>query len=448
MNKFVQKRKNGGVEAKVSSKHIKNINEVRGVFTVPGGGFISLCNGHKVSIVETDYGWNRRDIAGSVLAYNGREDGQGLNATFNTPMCVIQDAEGNIVVADTDNNCLRKIDKNGIVSTFSGRGSPTDSRIYERPRGMALMADGRIAVVDTGNNCVRIVEKDGTTNTRVGGPISGYKDGDCDDVMFNEPCGIILMPDNTLLVRCMCFTPLSITQNVDAVCATQTTFKAVSAQVSDTGNNVLRQIFGDGRTITWAGKDSRGFGSFRDGSRSHAQFDRPEGMAITWDGVVLVADRNNNRVRQIDGSEVSTLAGTGEYSQGRQLECDAGLASFRGPIAVGIDHEGNVLVCEESSRDDEIRIITGTGYAPALHHRQHHMAKVIESTAMGIVQNVTDVTRWEIGRDYEEVCKNALMYVNVSTAASESGRQLMHDETFSGLETRTLCTAHAHTYTL
>ena len=208
--------------------------------------------------------------------------------------------------------------------------------------------------------------------------------------------------------------------------------------MSDTGNHVLRIIFDDGRTETWAGDSNHEpRWGFKDGPRLQALFDKPKGMAITWDGVVLVADSTNNRVRQIDGDEVSTLAGTGEYSQGSQQDCPADLASFRSPIAVGIDHQGNVIVCEESPRDDEIRVIIDTGYAPALHHREHQMTKVIDKTAMDIVKAVTDKCELEICRDFGAICETALLSLGVSNGARQSGRELMHDDEFSGL-------SHAH----
>ena len=203
----------------------------------------------------------------------------------------------------------------------------------------------------------------------------------------------------------------------------------MSAQVSDSGNNKLREVFPDGTTKTWAGGEQ----GFRDGPRLQAQFDNPRGMAMTWDGIIVVADHNNNRVRQIDGQQVSTLAGTGEYSQGRQLPCDAALASFRGPINVAVDHEGCILVCEDSPRDDEIRVISDTGYAPAAHHREHHMKQVVQNTAMAVVQAVTDKCAFHVRQDFARTCETALLAVNVSAAHREAGLSLKMDDDFCGL---------------
>lgn len=205
MNRLIQTRKRTRVEALVVTKHVKNINEVRGVHTLPEGGWLFVCSGNKVGLVNTLYGWNKQDVAGNFMSYTGRQDGKALNATFDCPHAVIQDMDGNIVVADTDNHCLRKIDRSGIVSTFSGVGSvwsKTDphSLVLSSPHGMALMQDGRIAVADTGNNCVRVVDKAGRISTLCGGREAGYKDGGCDDVRFNGPYGIVVMADGNLLV--------------------------------------------------------------------------------------------------------------------------------------------------------------------------------------------------------------------------------------------------------
>ena len=199
-----------GVCPKVTSVKIKCSNEIRAVHTLPGGGFLYVDNRNKVGLVNTAYGWHRQEVAGHALGYGGRQDGIGLDATFNGPLGIIQDANGDIVILDSDNKALRKIKPGGDVSTFAGKGSPgwnqaTQSEdTFDNPEGIAVSQEGLIVVADTDNHCLRWVFSDGKMKVLCGGPQAGFKDGPRHEVLFDKPSGILLLPNGNWLVLYNC----------------------------------------------------------------------------------------------------------------------------------------------------------------------------------------------------------------------------------------------------
>eukprot|EP00933_Yihiella_yeosuensis_P033964 TRINITY_DN27552_c0_g1_i1.p1 TRINITY_DN27552_c0_g1~~TRINITY_DN27552_c0_g1_i1.p1 ORF type:complete len:273 (+),score=46.52 TRINITY_DN27552_c0_g1_i1:3-821(+) len=85
---------------------------------------------------------------------SGLADGHGPCALFNQPKGVAQDGYGNIVVADTRNNCIRLMTVDGTVTTLAGSSGTVDDNLFD-PQGVAITWDGNVIVADTGNNCIR-----------------------------------------------------------------------------------------------------------------------------------------------------------------------------------------------------------------------------------------------------------------------------------------------------
>jgi sugar lactone lactonase YvrE len=127
-----------------------------------------------------------------------------------------------------------------------------------------------------------------------------------------------------------------------------------SLYVADTGNQRIRKISFDGKTVsTWAGDGQAGY---VDGPASQARFNSPAGVAVDKVGAVYVADNGNHRIRKIspDGS-VSTLAGTGVAGS---QDGQAGVATFQQPLRIAIGASGDVFVTDASHR---IRRISPAG---------------------------------------------------------------------------------------
>jgi sugar lactone lactonase YvrE len=229
-----------------------------------------------------------------VLAYSfstlagippgGFLDGPGSLARFSKPAATAVDASGNVYVADTGNDTIRKVTPAGVVTTFAGSvgisgstdGTGTAAQ-FNQPAALAIDAAGNLYVADTWNNNVRKVTPGGVTTTLAGSGFTGSADGAGTLADFDNPQGIA----------------------VDA---------AGNVYVSDTSNGTIRVITPEGVVSTLAGEP--GNSGSADGTGTAAQFDHPLGLAVDASGNVYVADSYNGTVRKITPSGVvTTFAG-------------------------------------------------------------------------------------------------------------------------------------------
>ncbi|MBI3885014.1 MAG: matrixin family metalloprotease [Opitutae bacterium] len=130
----------------------------------------------------------------------GSADGTGAAARFNQPTGLAVDTSGNVYVADTTNNTLRKITAAGAVSTLAGVAGVSGSTdgtgsaaLFNRPGGLAIDSGGNIYLADTGNSTVRKITPAGAVTTLAGLPtVAGLRDGTGSDVFFNQPEALAL----------------------------------------------------------------------------------------------------------------------------------------------------------------------------------------------------------------------------------------------------------------
>lgn len=169
-------------------------------FNAPGGIAISADgrrivvadrNNHRIRELLKDAGgkWTARTLAGSGQA--GRADGTGSAASFRLPAGVALAPNGDVLVADTDNNLIRRIDTDGRVTTVagSGEGSLDGSAMqaqFRQPQNLVLDAQGRIVVADTGNNLLRLIAADGRVS-RIAGLPPPYLDNSRTPTPTNSP---------------------------------------------------------------------------------------------------------------------------------------------------------------------------------------------------------------------------------------------------------------------
>ena len=136
----------------------------------------------------------------------GHRDGVGTQAQFAYPNGIAINAEGQLFVANTHNNTIRKIDRNNNVSTIAGtgiRGYRDDvgtQAQFAYPNGIAINAAGELFVADTNNNRIRKIDIDNNVTTIAGDGTGGYHDGDRTQAQFNRPNGIAINVAGELFV--------------------------------------------------------------------------------------------------------------------------------------------------------------------------------------------------------------------------------------------------------
>jgi len=254
-------------------------------------------------------------LAGLAGAH-GDADGKGGKARFWAPFGIAADRSGNVYVADSANNVIRKITADGTVSTLAGKaGQPgkadgTDSSArFRNPWGVAVDSAGNVIVADMSNDTIRKITPGGETITLAGqAGMSGSADGFANNARFNDPFAVA----------------------VDG---------AGNIYVSDSGNDTIRKINPEGTVITLAG--FAGYAGNKDGTTDMARFWNPQGLAVDGAGNVYVADTGNNTVREITPTGVvSTLPGLAGASD------PAGSVQLASPGGVAVDAAGNVYVAD------------------------------------------------------------------------------------------------------
>jgi sugar lactone lactonase YvrE len=251
----------------------------------------------------------------------GDQDGPALDARFNFPRGLAIENTGAVLVADSDNNRIRRIAA-GVVSTVAGGSEgflngPAGSAKFSGPSGVAVDGKGGIAVADWGNRVIRWIEA-GVVSTLAGNGVAGMVDGPAATAEFSRPEAVLFVPGAGLLI-------------------------------SDGGNFVIRSL-NSGVVDTFAGSSQ----GWQDGPLLQAEFWWPAGLAVAADGTIYVADRDECSIRSIAQGQVNTLAanGTCDFADG-----PAAQASFYHPAGVAVDATGAVLVAD--SDNNRIRRIAG-----------------------------------------------------------------------------------------
>lgn len=173
------------------------------VIDAAGNFYVSYSSNNCIRKISPD-GKSGVIFAGSHAGEAGDVDGSGTDARFSQPAGLAIDPSGNIYVADSNNDKIRKITPAGAVTTFAGTGistltdGPAAQAAFYEPNGVTLDQSGNMYVADGYNYGVRKITPDGTVSTVASG---GIEPGSSQNLpLFDVPTGIAVADDGTLYV--------------------------------------------------------------------------------------------------------------------------------------------------------------------------------------------------------------------------------------------------------
>jgi uncharacterized protein (TIGR03437 family) len=139
-------------------------------------------------------------VAGTGNRGDTGDGGPAILARLNGPSALAVDAAGNLYIADTGNDRVRKVDASGSISTIAGSGAEDDP--LRSPGGVAVDAAGRVFIADTGNHRIRMIPPTGSARTiaGTGAPGFGGDGGDAELAQLNAPSGLAVDGSGNLLV--------------------------------------------------------------------------------------------------------------------------------------------------------------------------------------------------------------------------------------------------------
>ena len=215
-------------------------------------------------------------IAGNGSGGFAGDGGQARDAVLNRPWGVLVDTYGGVYISDTGNNRVRRIAPNGVITTvaggaagggtggFGGDGGPAVQALLNQPLGMALDGAGNLYIADSANARVRKVDLNGIITTFAGngassmggdgGPAVNASLGLVNDIAFDAMGNLYIAagtirrvaPDGTITT----FAPQVFGTRAIGVDAEGNLYESLSPLQLSTGSEVLR-VSPSGSTTTF-----------------------------------------------------------------------------------------------------------------------------------------------------------------------------------------------------
>lgn len=298
-----------------------------------GNLYIADTGNSRIRKVTASTGYISTAVGNGTSGYSG-DGAAATSAELNAPRGVAVDASGNIYIADTGNNVVRKVAAStGYISTIAGDGTsgysgdagPAASAKLQSPSYIALDSSGDVYITDTGNTRVRVVlASTGYIYTIAGG---------------GSGCNGLLPPyDGCLATDALLDLPLGI-----AVDSSGNLF------ITDGGYCEIREVaLSTGYIYGVAGNTSCGF--FGDGgAATSAELNGPFDVALDSYGNMYITDNGNYRIRKVDVSTgyISTIAGNGVPSYAGDGG-SATSAELNNPQVLTVDSSGYVYLLDNS----------------------------------------------------------------------------------------------------
>ena len=261
-----------------------------------GGVYCAGPGGHTVRKVDPD--GTITTVAGTGEEGYSGDGGPATKARLNLPIAVEVDREGNLYITDEENYRIRKVDKDGIITTVAGTGKGAGKKGRAADGGPATSAQlrdpGDMTFDDRGNlyladwTTVRKIDPSGTITTVAGTGQFGFSGDGGPATEAKLTVGDIALDGEG------------------------------NMYISDTENQRIRKVDKDGIITTVVGSGELGY-SGDGGPATKAALNLPIGLAVDGEGNLFFACHHNNVVRKVDPSgTMTTVAGTGEMGFNRE----------------------------------------------------------------------------------------------------------------------------------
>ncbi len=275
-------------------------------------------------------------FAGTGVSGTQGDGGAASAAQLGQPSNLAFDAQGNLYIADTLNDRIRRVAPDGRLTTvaggagngFAGDGGAATSARLNCPTGIAVDAQGNLYIADSENHRIRrVAAADGIITTIAGSGIAGAFGGDGGPAIsarLNTPVQVAVRGNDLF--------------------------------IADSLNSRIRRVnLSDGMITTVAGVGTEG-STGDGGAATAAQLFRPKGVAVDAQGNLFIADTRNNRIRRVDVASnlISTVAGSGV----RGFAGDGGSATaarIGEPEGVWVDAQNNIFIAD--TFNDRIRLV-------------------------------------------------------------------------------------------